>query len=243
MQLGGLGFVRDVPKIQEFHPAIEVFDHRSEAFDPISAVVVGDPFDLAHGRGVDVAAEDGVNAVVASEPNDGFLEFSNEAHDIFDLGFHVGAEGPVAEPEEPTEEIDDAIAAQEQHIAYVPEVGQPAEVLDDGIEFMPMDDEDFSTVRCGVDRVLADFDAGVVPVEGGEEFVVVADDVNDLGAFTSLAEEFLDHIVVILRPVDSASQGPDINQIADKVERLKFRIPEKVDQGTGFAALGAQMHI
>lgn len=243
MQLEGLCFARVVPKFQEFHPAIEVFDDRGEAFDPISAVVVGDPFDLAHGRGVDMAAEDGINAVVAGEPNDGFLEFSNEAHDIFDLGFHIGAEGPVAEPEEPTEEIDDAIAAQEQHIAYVPEVGQPAEVLDDGIKFMPMDDEDFSTVRCGVDRVLADFNAGVVPVEGREEFVVVADDVNDLGAFAALAEEFLDHIVVILRPVDSATKSPDINQIADQIERLKFRIPEKIDQGAGIAALGSQMHI
>jgi hypothetical protein len=220
-----------------------VFDHRGEAFDPVSAVVVGDPFDLAHGGRVDVTAEDRIDTVVAREPNDGFLEFSNEAHDIFDLGFHVGAEGPVAEPEEPTEEIDDAIAAQEQHIAYVPEVGQPAEVLDDGIEFMPMDDEDLSAVCRGVDRVLADFDAGVVPVEGGEEFVVVARNVNDLSAFAALAEEFLNHIVVILRPIDSATKSPDINQIADKVECLKFRIPEKIDQGAGIAALGSQMHI
>ena len=243
MQLGGLGFVRDVPKIQEFHPAIEVFDHRGEAFDPVSAVVVGDPFDLAHGGRVDVTAEDRIDTVVAREPNDGFLKFANEAHDIFDLGFHIGAEGPVAEPEELTEEIDDAVAAHEEDIAYVPEVGQPAEVLDDGIEFMPVDDEDFSAVRRGVDRVLADFDAGVVPVEGGEEFVVVARNVNDLSAFAALAEEFLNHIVVILRPIDSATKSPDINQIADKVERLKFRIPEKIDQGAGIAALGSQMHI
>ena len=243
MQLGGLGFVRDIPKIEEFHPAIEVFDHRGKAFDPISAVVVGDPFDLAHGGGVDVTAEDRIDFVVAGEANHGFLEFSDEADDIFDLRFHIGAEGPVAEPEESAEEIDDAVAAHEQHIADVPEVGQPAEVLDDGIEFVPVDDEDFSAVRRGVDRVLADFDAGVVPVEGGEEFVVVADDVNDLGAFAALAEEFLDHIVVILGPVDSATKSPDIDQIADKVERLKFRIPEKINQGAGFAALGSQMHI
>jgi len=243
VQLGGLGFVRVVPKFQEFHPAIEVFDDRGEAFDPISAVVVGDPFDLAHGGGVDMTAEDRIDSVVAGEPNDGFLKFSNEAHDIFDLCFHIGAEGPVAEPEEPAEKIYEPIAAHEQHIADIPEVGQPTEILDDGIEFMPVDDEDFSTVRRGVDRILSDFDAGVVTVEGGEEFIVVADDVNDLGAFAALAEEFLDHIVVILRPVDSATKSPDIDQITDKVERLKFGIPEKIDQGAGVAALGSQMHI
>lgn len=243
MQLGGLCFIRDVPKIQEFHPAIEVFDDRGETFDPISAVVIGDPFDLAHGGGVDMTAEDRIDSVVAGKANDGFLKFSNEADDIFDLRFHIGAERPVAEPEEPAEEIDDAVAAHEQDIADVSKVGQPAEVLDDGIEFMPMDDQDFSAVRRGVDRILADFDTGVVPVEGREEFVVVADDVNDLGAFAALAEEFLDHIVVILGPVDSATKSPDIDQIADKVERLKFRIPEKVDQGTGIAALGSQMNI
>lgn len=119
MQLERLGFVWNVPKIEEFHPAIEVFDHRGEAFDPVSAVVVGDPFDLAHGGRVDVTAEDRINAVVACEPNYGFLKFADEAHDIFDLGFHIGAEGPVAEPEESAEEIDDAVAAHEQHIADV----------------------------------------------------------------------------------------------------------------------------
>ena len=139
MQLEGLCFVRVVPKFQEFHPAIEVFDDRGEAFDPISAVVVGDPFDLAHGRGVDMSAEDRIDSVVAGEPNDGFLEFSNEAHDIFNLCFHIGAEGPVAEAKESAEEINEPIAAHEQHIADVPEVGQPAEILDDGIEFMPVD--------------------------------------------------------------------------------------------------------
>ena len=186
MQLGGLGFVRDVPKIQEFHPAIEVFDHRGEAFNPITAIVVGDAFDFPDGRGVDVAAKHGIDAVVAREANDGLLEFPDKADDIFHLGFHIGAERPVPEAEEAAEKIHQAVAAHEQDIANVAEMGEPAEVLDDGVEFVAVDHQDFAAVGGGVDRVFAKFHTRVVPVEGGKEFVVVADDVNDFRALAAV---------------------------------------------------------
>ena len=72
---------------------------------------------------------------------------------------------------------------------------------------------------------------------------MVADDVNDFRALAAFAKELLDHIVVFLGPVDATAQGPDVDQVANEIELLKFGVPKKSDELTGLAPLGSQMHI
>jgi hypothetical protein len=80
-------------------------------------------------------------------------------------------------------------------------------------------------------------------LEGSEEFVVVADDVNDFRALAVFAKELLDYIDVFLGPVNASPQGPDVDLVTNEIEFLEFGVPKKSDELTGLATLGSQMHI
>jgi len=58
-----------------------------------------------------------------------------------------------------------------------------------------------------------------------------------------LAQDFLDDVVVLLRPINSAAQSPDIDQIAHHIERLEVVLAEKIEQRYGIAAARAQMRV
>lgn len=101
-------------------------------------------------------------------------------------------------------------------------MGEPLAVLDDGIEFVTVNDQQAPAVRGGVDGVFLDGNRTVFAVETGEKFVVVSGDIDHARAFSSCAQEFLDDVVVGLGPVDAPPQGPDINEVADHVQRFKL---------------------
>jgi len=46
-----------------------------------------------------------------------------------------------------------------------------------------------------------------------------------------------------LWPVDSATQLPDVDQIANDVERFELIFAEEIEQRAGIAATRAQMHV
>ena len=106
-----------------------------------------------------------------------------------------------------------------------------------------MNDEHTSSIRQTMNRVFLHGDVAVGAVEFGEHIVVITRDVNDTGTFTGLAKNFLDDIVMLLWPVDSAPQLPDVDQIANDVERFELIFAEEMEQRAGIAATRAQMHV
>ena len=76
-----------------------------------------------------------------------------------------------------------------------------------------------------------------------EKLIVVSDDIDDLGAFAPFAQKLLKNIVVLLRPINCAPHRPDIDQIANDVERLKFSLAKKVQQLHRFAPSRSQVHV
>src|ERR1700682_3838814 len=105
---------------------------------------------------------------------------------------------------------------------------------------MAVNNQNAPPIGGGVDEVFGDRDMAVVTAKASEEFVVVAGDVNDASAFARFAQEFLDDVVVLLRPIDSAPHLPDIDQIADDVERFEFVIAQKIPKRAGVAAARSQ---
>ena len=77
----------------------------------------------------------------------------------------------------------------------------------------------------------------------GEKLIVVPRDVDDPGAFARFAQQFLDDVVMFLRPINPAPQRPDIDQIADDVERLELVVLQKMKQSSGVAAPGPEMDV
>lgn len=99
-----------------------------------------------------------------------------------------------------------------------------------------MHDEKSASIRRGVNRIFLECHAGIVAMEARKELVMVARDVNDFGALPALTKEFLNHVVVILGPVNAAPKSPYIDQVSDKVELLKFCVSEEFEQRSGLAA-------
>ena len=65
--------------------------------------------------------------------------------------------------------------------------------------------------------VLLNLDIPVRSTEARHQFVVISRDVNYTRALAGFAQNFLDHVIVLLWPVNRAPQRPDINQVAHDV--------------------------
>jgi len=72
---------------------------------------------------------------------------------------------------------------------------------------------------------------------------VVADDVDDFRSLPAFAQKFLDHIVVFLRPVDASAQGPDVDEVANKVEGVELHILQKIEEDASLASARAKVNI
>lgn len=72
---------------------------------------------------------------------------------------------------------------------------------------------------------------------------MIADDVDDFGALPAFAQKLLNDIVVFLRPVDTTAQGPDINEIADKVKGVELHILKKIQEDARLASTSAKVNI
>ena len=61
-------------------------------------------------------------------------------------------------------------------------------------------------------------------IEIGDQFIVIPGNVNDACAFAGFAQDFLDDVIVLLRPVTAAPHRPDVDQVAHDVERFKIML-------------------
>src|SRR5439155_22447621 len=91
--------------------------------------------------------------------------------------------------------------------------------------------------------VLLDVDVPISTEEVGYELIVISRNVNYASALTGFTQYFLDDVVMLLRPINSAAKRPDIDEISHYVERLKIILTEKIEQCCGIAAARAQMHV
>ena len=77
----------------------------------------------------------------------------------------------------------------------------------------------------------------------GEKLVVIPGDIDYSRPLARFAKDFLDDVVMLLRPVNTTPERPDVDQIADDIERLEIILLQEGEQGIGVAAAGAEMHI
>ncbi len=123
-------------------------------------------------------------------------------------------------------------------------MGEPARVLHHEVEDIAVDDQILPAVDADMDGVFHHVDAaemGAVIV--AQEFVVIAGNVDDLGALAGLAQYFLHEVVVRLRPVPAGLQRPAIDDIADEIDGIGIMAAEKVQQSVGLRAAGSEMDV
>jgi hypothetical protein len=96
-----------------------------------------------------------------------------------------------------------------------------------------------SHVDCG----LLDLDVAIGPTKVSDQLVVIARDINHMRALAGFAQNFLDHVVVRLWPINSAPQRPDVDQVAHDVECLKIVFAQKIQQRGCVAAARPQVRV
>jgi len=77
--------------------------------------------------------------------------------------------------------------------------------------------------------ILLDVDIPICATKTSHEFVVISRDVDDAGALPGLAQNFLDDVVMLLRPINSATQRPDIDEISHYIESVEVILTEKIE--------------
>src|SRR5436190_8926745 len=226
-----------------FRRAIFAFDQRGTTLHPIPTVVIGDGVELPDRRAVDVPAEDSIYRKFLRITHDLFFEPGDKADCVFYTLFRIGAERPITEAESAAHEIDEGIQREQKLVANVACEREPFHVLYHRVELMAVNDEHALAIRQAMNGMFLHGDVAVGAVELGKQIVVIARDVNDPCAFARLAQNLLNDVVMLLRPINPAPQLPDVDQITDNVERLEFVFAQKIEQRAGVGTAGAQMHV
>ena len=94
-----------------------------------------------------------------------------------------------------------------------------------------------------MDCVFLDLDIPVSPAEARHQFIVISRDINYTRTFAGFAQNFLDHIIMLLWPINCPPQRPDIDQIAHDVQRVEVGLAQKIQQRSGVAAACAEVRV
>jgi hypothetical protein len=95
-------------------------------------------------------------------------------------------------------------------------------------------DQELASIRCHVHGLALDLDAAEMHAAiVAHAFVVIARDVDDASAFTHLAQQLLQHVVVSLGPDRPAPDAPEIQNVADEINRLGVVVFQKIEEEVG----------
>ena len=230
--------------VYDAQAAVEILDQGGAALDPIAVVAIEHAVDGADLGVMDVAAHHAVDAAAARFARHRMLVVVDELYGVLDLVLEVGRQRPVGQAELAAAPVVGRVDAERGGVGPVAQDGEPARVAHDAVELVTVDDQQFAAVRRRVDGLflhphLAEGELAVLP----RRLVVVARDVDDVGAFARLAHDLLHHVVVGLRPVPPALEPPAVDDVAHQVEMLALVALQEVEQQFGLAAARAEMDI
>src|SRR5262249_2086347 len=95
-----------------------------------------------------------------------------------------------------------------------------------------------------MNRVLRDMDVPERHVmKITEQFIMVPWDIDNLRAMLGLAEDCPYYVVVRLRPIHPLFHFPEVDDVADEVEKFAIDGVQKVQKVLGTATTEAQMNI
>jgi len=215
--------------LNEFHAAIVVLDDRSATVDPVAAVDVSHPVDVANGRAVNVATDHAIEPATPYRVHHRILEVIDEADRALYFAFGVPRQGPVTgNAQRAPHEREPGIEAHEQVVGNVAKHRNPAVVARDLVEFIAVQNGVAPPIRRDMDVLLHELDvaergADIFP----QDFVMVAGNEYHPGAMACPLEHLLDEGVLLPRPVDAPAHGPEIDDIADQVEMLGFEVTQE----------------
>src|SRR5262249_2448949 len=149
------------------------------------------------------------------------FEFADETYRVLHSSLCIRAERPITETEAAPHKVDERIEREEKLIAKVARKREPLHVLHYRVQFVAVNYQDALARGGHMNCPLHDLNIPVGAAEARYQFIVISRNVNYACALAGFAQDFLDHVVVFLWPVDCAPQRPDIDQVAHDVERVE----------------------
>ncbi len=124
-------------------------------------------------------------------------------------------------------------AAQERAVELIAVKYQKFAAIDKAVDY-PVSD-----LNAEATRVAYAFEHGDMP----HGFIVVAGDIDDLGAFMCFSEKLIENFADRFVPVPAFMKFPSIDDVADQIERVGFRFAQEIEKGGGIEGFGADMKI
>ncbi len=230
-------------EFKQLDRTITLLDKCGEALDPVSGIVVIEVLDPAHSGRMDVTTDNSFGLRIGSKVHHRLLKTTDEVHDILHAALHIGTQRPMTVTDQLSEKIDRAIELQKQGVTDIANMSEPSEVLDDVVELMSVGHEQLPPIDRRVKGTRLNVDIGIITGEIGDPFIMIARNVDNLGSFAPFAEDFLDHVAVLLGPVDPSLHRPDVDQVTDDIKRVALKCSEKSQQGRCLGPTGSQMNI
>jgi hypothetical protein len=144
------------------------------------------------------------SALQLRKPNDCILKGSDIVDGVLNGPLRRGTQRPKPKTHETPHPVKRGIQPQQYRVTNVPYVRQPLAVLDNSVQFVPMDDEKPATVCSLMNGTRLNRDSPVVTEKPTNKLVMIPRDIHHTRTFPPRSEYFLNHIVVVLRPVNSA---------------------------------------
>ena len=234
---------RDPPVGQQLDLAVVMFHQGRTILDPIAAIIISRIADLSDDRAVDVPAEHSLNMVALGITSNCVFVGADETDRVFDPLLDRFTERPITESKNPADGIYERIESEEKLVADIAEKGEPLDILHHGVEFVPVQDEDPASVGRNVKCVFLDRDRAVSAEMTGEKLIVIAWGIDDPRTFAGFAQNFLDNVVMLLWPINATFERPDIDQIADNVERLEIVLLQEGKKRRSITTAGPEMDV
>lgn len=205
----------------EMQSSVPVLSDCRIAFDPIAAIHIADAFDHPVGCVMYMPANDAVGAAAFRFLGNSMFEFADEIHGSLYTVFQIGGKRPISETETPPYPVQRMIAPQREFVGTVTKESEPSGIADDHIKLIAMHDEKTPAIGRFMDCIAMDFDAAKIHAAIiAQRFIVIAGDENDARSLAHFPEEFLQNIIMRLRPDRAAFHTPEIDNVADKINGL-----------------------
>ena len=221
-----------------------MLDNQRAGFHEIAGVDISHAADVADDGVMDVTAHDPLDTAPLGLGGQFLLERADEIDRVLHFHLRPGRERPIGKPELAPHRIEPPVGPDGEIVGVVAEEGEPFGVADDDVELVAVHDEITFAVRRRVDGVALDLDAAEGEAdELAGEFVVIAGHPGHARAVTHLAQKFLDHVVVALRPVPARAQLPAVDDVADQIDAVGVEPAQHVQDHIGLTAMRAEMEV
>lgn len=220
---------------------------RTEVFDPVAGVEVGDGAVFGHQDFVlglvDVAADHAVVAVLQGIFGGDLLKVADVFDRGFDAVFDLFGERHLFAPQALQAPVDEVVDPDEEVVTRAADLCQPLGALYAGIKYVAVEKPDFFAVG-GFDHKpvlqVEIAEAGVGKL--AQQLVVIAREVIDRHVAGDDLDDLLDDLHVLLGPV-ALAKLPNVDDVAIEDQRARLNAAQVAHQFAGAAAIGAEVYI